>query len=55
MFEAMRVAALLHKLTSNNPETLPAGQVLELATRRGARASAWRIASAASSRASRPT
>ena len=33
MFEAMRVAALLHKLTSNNPETLPAGQVLELATR----------------------
>jgi len=38
MFEAMRVAALLHKLISNNPETLPAGQVLELATRGGARA-----------------
>jgi len=38
MFEAMRVAALLHKLTSNNPETMPAGQVLELATRGGARA-----------------
>jgi len=34
----MRVAALLHKLTSNNPETMPAGQVLELATRGGARA-----------------
>jgi 5-methylthioadenosine/S-adenosylhomocysteine deaminase len=38
MFEAMRVAALLHKLTSNDPETLPAGKVLELATRGGAQA-----------------
>jgi 5-methylthioadenosine/S-adenosylhomocysteine deaminase len=38
MFEAMRVAALLHKLTSNNPETLPAARVLEMATRGGARA-----------------
>jgi 5-methylthioadenosine/S-adenosylhomocysteine deaminase len=38
MFEAMRVAALLHKLISDNPETLPARQVLELATRRGAEA-----------------
>jgi 5-methylthioadenosine/S-adenosylhomocysteine deaminase len=36
MFEAMRAAALLHKLTSNNPQALPARQTLELATRRGA-------------------
>jgi 5-methylthioadenosine/S-adenosylhomocysteine deaminase len=36
MFEAMRAAALLHKLTSNNPQALPARQALELATRRGA-------------------
>ena len=38
MFEAMRVAALLHKVTSGNPEALPARQALELATRRGAEA-----------------
>jgi 5-methylthioadenosine/S-adenosylhomocysteine deaminase len=38
MFEAMRVAALLHKVASNDPQTLPARQVLELATRRGAEA-----------------
>jgi 5-methylthioadenosine/S-adenosylhomocysteine deaminase len=38
MFEAMRFAALLHKLVTGNPETMPAGQVLELATRRGAEA-----------------
>jgi 5-methylthioadenosine/S-adenosylhomocysteine deaminase len=38
MFEAMRVAALLHKLATSNPQTLPARQVLELATRRGAEA-----------------
>ena len=36
MFDAMRTAALLHKVATNNPETLPARQVLELATRRGA-------------------
>jgi 5-methylthioadenosine/S-adenosylhomocysteine deaminase len=38
MFEAMRAAALLHKLSTSNPQTLPAAQVLELATRRGAEA-----------------
>ena len=38
MFEAMRVAAFLHKLTTGNPQTLPARQILELATRRGAEA-----------------
>ena len=38
MFEAMRTAALLHKVSSGNPETLPARQALELATRRGAEA-----------------
>jgi 5-methylthioadenosine/S-adenosylhomocysteine deaminase len=36
MFEAMRFAALLHKSATGNPEVLPARQVLELATRRGA-------------------
>lgn len=36
MFEAMRVAALLHKHASADPRTMPAIQVLELATRRGA-------------------
>jgi 5-methylthioadenosine/S-adenosylhomocysteine deaminase len=38
MFEAMRVAALLHKLTSNDPRTLSAAQALEMATIGGARA-----------------
>ncbi len=36
MFEAMRFAALLHKSATGDPEVLPARQVLELATRRGA-------------------
>ncbi|MGE5836139.1 MAG: amidohydrolase family protein [Acidobacteriota bacterium] len=36
MFEAMRFAALLHKSATGNPEVMPAVQVLELATRRGA-------------------
>jgi 5-methylthioadenosine/S-adenosylhomocysteine deaminase len=36
MFEAMRVAALLHKVSSMNPQVMPARQALELATRRGA-------------------
>ena len=36
MFEAMRVAALLHKVATSNPLALPAEQALELATRRGA-------------------
>jgi 5-methylthioadenosine/S-adenosylhomocysteine deaminase len=38
MFEAMRVAALLHKHATRDPRTLPAGQVLEMATRGGAEA-----------------
>ena len=36
MFEAMRVAALLHKVATSNPLALPAEQALELATRCGA-------------------
>jgi 5-methylthioadenosine/S-adenosylhomocysteine deaminase len=38
MFESMRQAALLHKLVSNDPRTLPAADVLAMATREGARA-----------------
>jgi 5-methylthioadenosine/S-adenosylhomocysteine deaminase len=38
MFEAMRAAALLHKVTTGNPEAMPARLALELATRRGAEA-----------------
>ena len=38
MFEAMRFAALLHKLNSMNPTTLPAESVVEMATLGGARA-----------------
>jgi len=38
MFEAMRAAALLHKVSSGNPQALPAREALELATRRGAEA-----------------
>ena len=38
MFESMRQAALLHKLVSNDPRTLPAAEVLAMATREGARA-----------------
>jgi 5-methylthioadenosine/S-adenosylhomocysteine deaminase len=36
MFEAMRVAALLHKVATMDPRAMPAAQALELATRRGA-------------------
>jgi 5-methylthioadenosine/S-adenosylhomocysteine deaminase len=38
MFEAMRQAALLHKLASKDPRTLPAGDVIGMATIEGARA-----------------
>jgi 5-methylthioadenosine/S-adenosylhomocysteine deaminase len=37
MFEAMRQAALLHKLTSGDPRVVPAGTALEMATVGGAR------------------
>jgi 5-methylthioadenosine/S-adenosylhomocysteine deaminase len=36
MFEAMRTAALLQKISTGDPRALPAQQALELATRRGA-------------------
>jgi len=38
MFGAMRLAALLHKVATGDPQVLPARQVVELATRRGAEA-----------------
>jgi 5-methylthioadenosine/S-adenosylhomocysteine deaminase len=38
MFEAMRFAAMLHKVSAMNPQVMPARQALELATRRGAEA-----------------
>jgi 5-methylthioadenosine/S-adenosylhomocysteine deaminase len=38
MFEAMRAAALLHKLISKDPRTLPAGDVIAMATIEGAKA-----------------
>ncbi len=38
MFEEMRLAALLAKVSSNDPTTLPARQALEMATIQGARA-----------------
>jgi 5-methylthioadenosine/S-adenosylhomocysteine deaminase len=38
MFEAMRFAALLHKLQRNDPRVLPAGEVLAMATIGGAKA-----------------
>jgi 5-methylthioadenosine/S-adenosylhomocysteine deaminase len=38
MFEAMRFAALLHKVKTGDPETIPARRALEMATIGGARA-----------------
>ncbi len=38
MFEAMRMAAMLHKVATSDPTVLPARQAIELATRRGAEA-----------------
>ena len=38
MFEAMRQAAFLHKLATNDPRTVPAKTALEMATIEGARA-----------------
>ncbi len=41
LFEEMRLAALLGKVVTGRPETLPAYQVLEMATLNGARALGW--------------
>ena len=38
MFEAMRMAAMLHKVATSDPRVMPARTALELATRRGAEA-----------------
>jgi 5-methylthioadenosine/S-adenosylhomocysteine deaminase len=38
MFEAIRQASFLHKLTSKDPRAMPASLAIELATRRGAEA-----------------
>jgi 5-methylthioadenosine/S-adenosylhomocysteine deaminase len=38
MFDAMRITALLHKLIDDNPQSMPAARVLEMATIGGARA-----------------
>ena len=38
MFEAMRQAAFLHKLTTGDPRAVPAGAALAMATIEGARA-----------------
>jgi 5-methylthioadenosine/S-adenosylhomocysteine deaminase len=38
MFEAMRIAALLHKVKTGNPQALPATTALDMATINGARA-----------------
>jgi 5-methylthioadenosine/S-adenosylhomocysteine deaminase len=38
MFEAIRQAAFLHKLSSKDPRAMPASLAIELATRRGAEA-----------------
>ena len=41
MFEVMKVAALLHKGVSGDPTALPAEQILQMATTKGARALLW--------------
>jgi len=41
LFEEMRLAALLAKVATGRPETLPAYQALEMATLNGARALGW--------------
>lgn len=43
LFEEMRLAALLAKVATRRPETLPAHQVLEMATLHGARALGWDV------------
>lgn len=41
MFETMKTAAILHKGISKNPTLMPAEQVLEMATIKGAKALSW--------------
>ena len=56
MFEAMRQAAFLHKLSTNDPRAIPAPVgARDGDHRRRARARAWTSRSARSSRASAPT
>ena len=55
MFEAMRQAAFLHKLTSKDPSALPARTALRMATIDGARALGLDRGSARSNRASART
>ena len=41
MFEVMKIAALLHKGVNRNPTVLSAGQILKMATIKGAKALMW--------------
>jgi len=41
MFDAMKTTAILHKGVNQNPTLLPAEEVLEMATIRGAEALSW--------------
>ena len=55
LFEEMDLAAKLQKVTTLDPEVLPASTALEMATIGGARAWGWRRKSARSKPASGPT
>ena len=41
MFEIMKTTAIIHKGINKNPTVMPAEQVLEMATREGAKALSW--------------